>query len=115
MDFLLKIVGNSLGFWVSSKTLEGLIFEGTFTKIILAGGFLALLNFITKPILKILFPLVLITFGLFIILFNAGLLWLTDYVFDFIKFKNLMGLILTTILIGFINLVIKLIYKILLR
>ncbi|NCN06951.1 MAG: phage holin family protein [Candidatus Pacebacteria bacterium] len=47
------------------------------TTLIIAGVVLTLLNSVVKPVLKLLLlPINLITFGLFSIVLNAGLLWL---------------------------------------
>lgn len=113
MDILLSITGNVLGLYFAQNTIQGFIFSGGWINYLTAGLFLAFLNFTLKPLLKIITaPLILLTLGLFIVAINALLLWLTANIFDFISFQTTGSLILTTILIGFINLLLGIIYKI---
>ena len=113
MGILLSIFGNSLGLYFAQKSIENFAFTGGYLNYLAAGLLLAVLNFILKPILKtITGPLILLTLGLFIIVINAFLLWLTDYIFDFMAFETMTSLFLTTILIGFINLVLGITHKI---
>jgi putative membrane protein len=50
------------------------------TTLLIAAAVLAFFNKIIKPILKLLFlPVNIITFGLFSVVINAGLLWLATY------------------------------------
>lgn len=50
------------------------------TTILIAAVILTLLDLIIKPILKLLFlPINIITFGLFAVVINVGLLWLATY------------------------------------
>ena len=114
IDILLSVAGNSLGLYAANRYVENFVFTDGYVNYITAGLFLAFLNFTIKPILKIVTaPIVLLTLGLFIIVINALLLWLTDRIFDFIAIETTASLILSTILIGFINLVLGIIYKIL--
>ena len=113
MGFLLSIAGNGLGLYLAQRVIENFVFTGGYMNYLTAGFILAGLNLILKPILKtITFPFIIITLGLFIFVINAFLLWLTDYIFDFMAFETTASLIFTTILIGFINLIIGIIHKI---
>lgn len=112
MGILLSILGNSLGLYFAQKSIENFIFTGGYLNYLTAGLFLAVLNFTLKPVIKFISaPIILITLGLFIIVINALMLWITDYVFGFMSIETAGALVLSTILIGFINLILGIIYK----
>ena len=112
MDIILSIAGNGLGLYFAERSIENFSFSGGWLNYLTAGIFLAVLNFTVKPFLKLISaPLILITLGLFIIVINALLLWLTDYIFVFMAIETVTALVLSTILIGFINLILGIMYK----
>lgn len=113
MSILVSIAGNSLGLYFAQKSIENFAFTGGWLNYITAGLFLAVLNFTVKPVIKFISaPIILITFGLFIVLINALMLWIADFVFGFITIETTTALVLSTILIGVINLILGIIYKI---
>jgi len=84
------------------------------TTLIIAGVVLTLLNGIVRPVLKLLLlPINLITFGLFSIVLNAGILWLAlalvpgfhiDPIILFgMRFGELSSLVLVSACISFIH------------
>ncbi len=112
MGILLSIAGNSLGLYFAQKSIENFVFSGNWLNYLSAGLFLAVLNFTVKPIVKLIStPIILITLGLFIIVINALMLWITDYIFNFMTIETMTALVLSTILIGFINLMLGIIHK----
>jgi len=112
MSILISILGNSLGLYFAERSIENFAFSGGWLNYLAAGLTLAVLNFTIKPIIKFISaPLILITLGVFIIVINALMLWITDYIFGFMAIETMTALILSTILIGFINLIAGIIYK----
>ncbi|OHB18063.1 MAG: hypothetical protein A2913_01530 [Parcubacteria group bacterium RIFCSPLOWO2_01_FULL_40_65] len=112
MNILLSILGNSLGLYFTQYSIENFAFSGGYQNYLTAGLVLAVLNFTLKPVIKfITAPIILMTLGLFIIAINALMLWITDYFFVFMDIGTMTALMLSTIIIGFINLVIGIIYK----
>ena len=75
--------------WIAAELIDGIQLEGWESTLIIA-LILGLLNVFLKPILAIVaLPLTLLTFGLFLIVINTGLLALTAWIagkFDEIKF-----------------------------
>ena len=113
MGILLSIAGNSLGLYFAQKSIENFAFSGGYLQYLAAGIFLAVLNFTIRPVIKFIStPFILITLGLFIIVINALMLWITDYFLNFMTIETTTALILSTILIGFINLIVEMIRKI---
>jgi putative membrane protein len=65
---------------------------------------LGLLNAFLGPILRFLaFPLTVLTLGLFAIVINAFLLWLTDKLVDGFKIDGALSAILGAIILGILN------------
>jgi len=113
--FLIQIVANSLSILFCSAYLKGFSFEGDIYLLIKVSFFIALLNFFLKPILKIIFsPLIFLTFGLFLVLINAFILWLASYLFSCLSIQLGLPLVLSSIVFGIINIFIHFLAKILL-
>lgn len=77
------IVINGGAFLVTSLLLNNFGYEGGITFLVIAGVALGLLNTVVKPLIKLLsFPLIFVSAGLFLIVINALVLGILDYVFD---------------------------------
>ena len=69
---------------------------------------LAIVNLSIRPILSlILSPLIFITFGLFIIVINAAILYTIDIYSDYLTINGLWPLIEATHIVGIVNIVIN--------
>ena len=72
--FLLRAVFAGLGLWIASRYVPGIEVDSV-GSLIAAAVLLGLVNAIVRPIVFLLtLPFVLITFGLFLIVINAGML-----------------------------------------
>ena len=113
IGFIVRILGNGLALYAASWFVAGFSFTGGIKEYVIAGVVLGLLNMIIKPIVKfIAFPLIILTLGLFIIAINALLLWLVDYIFDFITISDMMSLVWATIIIAVVNMIISALTKV---
>jgi putative membrane protein len=96
--------------WVAAELLDGIELEG-WESTLLVAAILGVLNLYLKPILMVLtFPLTLITLGLFIIVVNAILLGVTDWLanqIDGIHFdvETIGAALLGALIISFVNMV----------
>ena len=81
MRILITILANALGLFLVSRILDGFVFEGGFIAPVVTAVILSVLNFLLKPIIKLLsFPMVFLSGGLFLIVINAFLIYLSVYV-----------------------------------
>jgi putative membrane protein len=65
--------------WLAARIVDGIYLNG-WTSTLLVAGILGLLNLTLKPVLLLLsLPVTLVTFGLFVIVINAVLLSITDW------------------------------------
>jgi len=95
----LQIITGILAIWLATKFVNGVEFKGPIQIILLAGTILGLLNFFIKPLLKIItLPLRILTFGLFSLVINIGIIWMVSLIFPDLKFHGIYPLLWTTIL-----------------
>lgn len=100
LHIIALFAGNSLLLWILDSW-NVLTIEHTFAVYFLVTFLLSIFHLILKPILKLLtFPLLLITFGLFTIVINMGMLWLTDYIVPGLSIHGLLALVYTTVLLS---------------
>ncbi len=105
---IFQISSNIVALITAIHFIPGFEFTGNYMDLILAALFLALINTLIKPVLKlILTPLIIITLGLFVIVANALLLHLLDILSEPINIKGYLALFLGTIVIGVVNILIN--------
>lgn len=103
-----RILGNITGVYASVWLVPGFMISGGNRNFIIAGTLLGLLNLTVKPILKAFtFPLIIISLGLFLIVINSLILWLTAYLFPSIIIAGPTALILAAVIISIVNLIVS--------
>ncbi len=111
MQLIFTIVINAVALFIVSLVLDGFTMEGGWVAPVIAAAVITILNMIIKPIIKLLaFPLVFFSAGLFLIVINAFILYLTEYlirVMDIegvsLHFDNLLTYGLAAIIFGVAN------------
>lgn len=72
MGFLIKIIGVAASLWVAVWIVDGFEFSGTWWQFLIVALILGVANAVVKPVLKLFsLPLILVTFGLFLLVVNA--------------------------------------------
>jgi len=86
MSFLLRVIINAVAIWLATLVLSGLEVVGggdTTTTVIVflvVALVFGIVNAVVKPIVKLLaLPLYVLTLGLFTVIVNAAMLWLTSW------------------------------------
>lgn len=101
---IFQIVGGILSFWLAVKFVPGVDFVGEIKYLIMAGAFLGLINFFLKPIIKIItLPLRIITFGLFGLIINMGLIWFVKLIFPELIIPDLTSLFFTALIVWLVG------------
>jgi putative membrane protein len=78
MRFLLRLLINAAALWVAVRIVPGLHYTGDFLPLLAVALIFGLLNAFIRPLLKLLsLPVIILTLGLFALLINAFMLWLT--------------------------------------
>ena len=79
MNFVLRLLVNAAALWVATRLIPGVTYAGgwiPFLGVALVFGFV---NAFIRPVAKILtFPLIIVTFGIFSLVVNGLMLWLTS-------------------------------------
>jgi len=99
MIIILSLLFKSLAVFIVAKTLPGIHIKNFGTAIIVALIY-SVINFLLGRILFFFaFPVIFITFGLFIFVIDAFLLWITDKMIENFKIDNFVTTILAAFLI----------------
>jgi putative membrane protein len=78
MRLILRILIIMASLWVAIRFVEGVEFHGSLTALLGVALVFGVVNAFLKPLIKALTcPLVILTLGLFTLVINAFLLWLT--------------------------------------
>jgi putative membrane protein len=78
MRLLLRLLINAAALWAATRLVSGISFSGDWRFLFAVALVFAVLNVLVRPVLTLLtFPLLIVTLGLFILVLNAFMLWLT--------------------------------------
>ncbi len=110
----LTILGNAFALWLADLLIPGFGIHATVVQLLLIAFVLALLNWILKPILTLIFgPIIILTLGIGILIVNAIILELLRLFADHLAFlqgsitiQTILALVLATVLISIVNLLI---------
>lgn len=98
MKFLINILATTIAVFVVSQILPGVVLDDLTSAFIVA-VVLGVLNTFVKPVIKILtLPITVLTLGLFSMVINIALLYLTDYLVKGLTLTSF----LTVVLFGFL-------------
>lgn len=102
---ILQIIAGISGIFLATKFVPGVEFIGQIQYLLLAGFSLGLINFFIKPVLKLItLPLRILTFGLFTLLINMGMIWMVDVFFPELIINGIIPLFWTTVIIWVLSL-----------
>ncbi|MEP6994003.1 MAG: phage holin family protein [Acidobacteriota bacterium] len=79
MRFWLRLFINAVALWVAVQIVPGIHYEGGPLPFLGVALLFGVVNAFIRPALKLLtLPLIFVTFGLFALVINGGMLWLTS-------------------------------------
>jgi len=103
---VLQIIVAILGIWLATELIDGVEFTGSLKTLCYAGLILGFINFFIKPILNLItLPLRMITFGLFSLVINMGIVWLIEIIFPQLEISGIYPLFWTTITVWALSLI----------
>ena len=80
MRLILRILINAAALWVAVRFVPGLAYTGTPLMLVCVAIVFGVVNTIVKPIVILLsIPAILLTLGVFLLVINALMLWLTGW------------------------------------
>ncbi|GGD45826.1 phage holin family protein [Muriicola marianensis] len=103
MKFILRMLLSALAVVLLANLLSGVQVDSFLIAVIVA-LVLSLLNFIVKPILVIFtLPVTILTFGLFLLVINAGIILLADWLVTGFSVDNFWWALLFSLLLSFLQ------------
>jgi putative membrane protein len=79
MPFLARLLVNAAALWVATRIVPGVAYDGGVLPILGVALVFGVVNATLRPVAKILaFPLILVTLGIFALVINGLMLWLTS-------------------------------------
>jgi putative membrane protein len=110
--FLLRLAVNLavtvFAFWVAVQLLSGMSFTGNLGNWVVVGIIFGLVNGVIRPIVKLLtLPINLVTLGLFTLVVNALMLWLTSWLSAALTVDGFITAFLGAIIIGLVSTVLN--------
>lgn len=104
--FLLRWLGSALGLWIAAAILgsDRLSVGDSLMTVIVAGLFLAIVNMFLKPILVLFsFPAIIFTLGIFMLVINAFLIVIVDWLYGPFDVQGFGSAIWAGIIVGLVN------------
>jgi putative membrane protein len=103
MGFIINLIISALAVIVTAYFLPGVDVDTFWTALVVA-AVLSFLNAIVKPIM-ILFtiPITILTLGLFLIVVNALIIMLADYIVDGFSVSGFLNALLFSFIVSFVN------------
>jgi Predicted membrane protein len=79
MPFLIRLLVNAAALWVATRLVPGVSFDGGTLPFLGVALVFGVVNAFVRPLMQLLtFPLILVTLGLFLLVVNGLMLWLTS-------------------------------------
>jgi putative membrane protein len=79
VTFLIRLLVNAAALWVATRFVPGVEFSGDWVPFLGVALVFGFVNAFIRPVAKVLaFPVILLTLGLFSLVINAFMLWLTS-------------------------------------
>ena len=83
MSFLLRLLINAAALWVATRLVGGVVYDGGWLPFMGVALVFGVVNAFIRPAARILsLPLIILTLGLFLLVVNGLMLWLTSGLSD---------------------------------
>jgi putative membrane protein len=103
MGFIVRILISAVAVFIAAYFVPGVVVNGFGTALVVA-IVLGLLNAFIKPILTILtIPITILTLGLFLVVINVLMIYLTDYLVDGFRVSGFIAALLFSIVVSVVG------------
>jgi putative membrane protein len=83
MRFVIRLLVNAAALWVATRIVTGVTYTGALLPFLGVALVFGIVNAFIRPLLKfVTFPLIIVTFGIFALVVNGLMLWLTSSLSD---------------------------------
>lgn len=101
--FLVRWIMNGFGIWAAAKLLPGVEY-GQFSDLVVAAFIFSLINATIRPVIVVLsLPAIVLTLGLFTLLVNGLMVYMTSGLYDPFEVKSFGAAVFAAIIIGLVN------------
>ena len=101
---LLLLGANVVALWVADRLVSGFSIAHIWPTIVVAGIVLGILDFLVKPIIKLLtLPFILLTLGLLLVVINAAVLGLMTLLVPGVSLSGFWAAIWAALIISIVN------------
>ena len=107
LDIILRVLLLSVAIFFIAQFMPGIRLKNFGTAVLVAVVYSVINLLLFRILVFLTFPLMFITFGLFSLVINAALLWLTDKLIEDFEIQGLRNLLLATVLISVSNWLIR--------
>jgi len=105
----LLVIANTFALYAASRLISGFTITEDFKQLIALAALFTLINVFLKPVLKlVLSPVIILTLGAGILLVNALLLWILDFLSKDLTIETILTLIYATLLVSAVNIIVHL-------
>jgi len=116
MKFLGKLtvtfLANLIALWITSRFVPNFLITPGGMSLTVVALLLTVIQTFIRPLIKLIFsPIIMITFGLFILIINATLLFLLDKFSSSLTINGLEALFFATVIISVVNIVLHIVYR----
>lgn len=103
MGLIIRVLISAVAVFIASYFVPGVVVNGFGTALVVA-VVLGLLNAFVKPVLTVLtIPITVLTLGLFLIVLNVLMVYLTDYLVDGFRVSGFIAAILFSIVVSIVT------------
>ena len=108
MTLLLRFACNAVALYVAAWAISGVSYGNDWWSLLIAAVVFTVVNMFVKPILTILsLPFIIVTLGLFLLVVNVFMLYLTDWLVDDFDIKSFGAGLLAAIIVTVVNWVLQ--------
>lgn len=95
---------NFLGLWLAASLFSGITYNDQLLILLIASAIFGFINFLIRPLVMILsLPAVILTFGLFTLIVNASMLYITSFFYPRFQVKSIWSAIGAVIILWLVN------------
>lgn len=107
MKYLVRLILSAVAIYLLTLILPGVSFgsgEGDFIDAVVVALVISLLNIFVRPVLIFLtIPATIVTLGLFLVVINAVIVWITSLMLDSFTVENFWWALLFSVLLSVLN------------
>ncbi|NNC78660.1 MAG: phage holin family protein [Acidimicrobiales bacterium] len=100
----LRLGVNAVALWVASRLIDGVDLSEEWQSVLFVALIFGLINAVIKPIAKLLtFPITMVTLGLFTLIVNAAMLWLTSAITSSLDVDGFVPAVLGALVVSLVS------------